>query len=145
MHKVSSLICANETGTGELLSPLLLDISRVFVGAEGFNVPYFTTTVACGSLVPFLLNRRASQPTWAAGPEGRFGVGFGLHCSSSHSHACQVMAVLPVLPHWEHTSLCALTLLITCPAFSVAKYSVYNVSCLPLCQHSCQGICHPCC
>ena len=62
-------------------------------------------------------------------PEGRFGLGFGLHCSSSRSRTLQSIAAWPVFPQWEDTSFCALTLLIPCPAFSLPKYSAYLSNC----------------
>ena len=53
-------------------------------------------------------------------PEGRFDLGFGLRRSSSCGCACKSIAAWP-----DPTSLCALTVFIICPAFSVAKYSAY--------------------
>ena len=54
MREASSLIFADDIGTGESSLESSFGVGLVLIGAEGFNVPYFPTAVACGILMPFL-------------------------------------------------------------------------------------------
>ena len=105
MREVSSLICADETGTGELPSPVLLSVLSLL----GQKVLICPTSPQLWHVAVLCHSRVTDGPLGLLVPEGRFDLGFSLRRSSSRSRAWQSMAAWPVLPQWEHTSFCALT------------------------------------